>query len=148
MSEQFSGSGNQGPEYQPPQSGVAPSQPPQYPAPYQQPYQQAYQQPYQQPYQQSPPGYGYPGTVVVQQAPSNGLGTAGFVTGLLGLIFCWVFVFGLILGLLGIILGGAGISSGRKKGAGTGLAIAGLVLGLISLVPSILIIAFVSSLNG
>jgi hypothetical protein len=140
MSEQFSGSGNQGPEYQPPQSGVAPSQPSQYPAPYQQPYQQSYQQP--------PPGYGYPGTVVVQQAPSNGLGTAGFVTGLLGLIFCWVFVFGLILGLLGIILGGAGISSGRKKGAGTGLAIAGLVLGLISLVPSILIIAFVSSLNG
>jgi len=54
----------------------------------------------------------------------------------------------LILGLLGVILGGAGISSGRKKGAGTGLAIAGLVLGLISLVPSILIIAFVSSLNG
>ena len=94
-----------------------------------------------------PPAYGYPGTVVVQQAPSNGLGTAGFVTGLLGLILCWVPILGIILGLLGIILGGVGISTGHKKGAGTGLAIAGLVLGLIALVPAIIIIAAVSSVN-
>jgi len=95
-----------------------------------------------------PQGYAYPGAVIVQQSPSNGIGTAGFVTGLLGLIFSWVPVVGLILGLLGIILGGIGISSGQKKGAGTGLAIAGLVLGLISLVPSIIFLAAVSSLSS
>jgi hypothetical protein len=142
MSEQHGGWTNQGPGSDPPHSGIGPGQPQQYPAPPQQAYQQA-------PYAAMPPqGYGYPGTVIVQQSPSNGIGTAGFVTGLLGLIFCWVFVFGLVLGLLGVILGGVGISSGHKKGAGTGLAIAGLVLGLISLVPSIIIFAAVASLNG
>lgn len=91
------------------------------------------------------PQYGYPAPVVIAQTPGNGLGTAGFVTGLLGLIFCWVPVFGLILGVLGIVLGGAGMSYARKNRASSGLAIAGLVLGIISLVPAIIVIAALSS---
>jgi hypothetical protein len=97
---------------------------------------------YAQPvYAQQPP------TVYVQQAPSNGLGTAGFVTGLLGLIFCWVPALGIILALLGVIMGGVGISAGKKKGASTGLAIAGLVLGIIALIPAIIIISAVASVS-
>lgn len=88
-----------------------------------------------------PPGYGYVNQVVIAQAPTNGVGVAGFVCGLLGLILCWVPVLGLVLGVLGVILGGIGIGIGRKSGAGTGLAVAGLVLGIISLVPAILVIA-------
>ena len=134
MAEQYAGPGEPAQGYHP-QYG-APANLPQYAAPQQ-----------QAPYGGAQPGYGYPSTVVIQQAPSNGLGTAGFVLGLLGLILCWVPVFGIILGLLGVILGGVGISSGKKKGAGTGLAISGLVLGLISLVPAVIIIAAVSSVN-
>lgn len=111
---------------------------------------QPYQYPQQnQPYPQAaygvPPAYGYAPQVIVHQTPSNGLGVGGFVCGLLGLIFFWVPFFGLVLGLLGLILGGAGISSGRKSGAGIGLAIAGLVLGLVSLIPAAIIIAALSS---
>jgi hypothetical protein len=145
VAEQYVGPGEQGPAPDH-QSGAISAQPQQYGQPQQ--YPATPQHPQQPPYGAMPqPGYVYPGTVVVQQAPSNGLGTAGFVTGLLGLIFCWVPVFGIVLGILGVILGGVGISSGKKKGAGTGLAIAGLVLGLISLVPSIIIIAAISSVN-
>ena len=123
---------------QPPYSGQ-----PQYPA--QQPYIQppGYGYPQQPPYG-PPPGYGYPGPYGVPQ-PNNGIGVAGFVCGLLGLIFFWIPFVGLVLGILGVILGAAGISGGRRSGAGTGLAIAGLVCGVVSLVPAIIVIAALSN---
>ena len=102
-----------------------------------------------QPHGAQPPVYAQqPPTVFVQNAPSNGLGTAGFVTGLLGLLFCWVPALGIVLALLGIIMGGVGISAGKKKGAPTGLAIAGLVLGVIALVPAIIFISAVASVGA
>ena len=99
------------------------------------------------------PGYapqGYVQPVFVQAAaqPGNGLGVAGFVTGLLGLLFCWVPGLGIILALLGVIMGGIGIPQGKKKGAPTGLAIAGLVLGVIALIPAIIIIVAAASVAG
>ena len=95
------------------------------------------------------PVYAQPQTVYVQNAPapSNGLGVAGFVLGLLGLIFCWVPGLGITLAVLGLILGGVGIATGKKKGAPVGLAIAGLVLGIIALIPAIIIIAAVASVG-
>ncbi|MGY1618374.1 hypothetical protein ACI797_16665 [Geodermatophilus sp. SYSU D00691] len=91
-----------------------------------------------------------PQTVFVQAPaqPGNGLGVAGFVTGLLGLIFCWVPALGILLAVLGVILGGVGIATGKKKGAPTGLAIAGLVLGVIALIPAIVIISAAASVAG
>jgi len=80
----------------------------------------------------------------MQQAPSNGLGTAGSVTGLLGLILFWVPFVGLVLSVLGVVLGGTSIASGRRKGAGSGLSVAGLVLGILSLVPGVIVIAAVA----
>ena len=85
--------------------------------------------------------------VYVQNAPGNGLGVAGFVTGLLGLIFCWVPGLGILLAVLGVIMGGVGIALGKKKGAPVGLAIAGLVLGIIALIPAIIIISAVASVG-
>ncbi len=106
-------------------------------------------QPQPQPYAAQPPYYAQQApTVYVQNAPTNGLGTAGFVTGLLGLLFCWVPALGIVLALLGVIMGGVGISSGKKKGAPTGLAIAGLVLGVIALVPAIIFISAVASVGA
>lgn len=80
--------------------------------------------------------------------PSNGLGVAGFVTGLLGLVLFWIPGLGILLGLLGAILGGAGIGVGRKRGAGIGLAVSGLILGIISLIPAILFMTMMAGLTA
>jgi len=108
-------------------------------------------EPYAAPAQQgyAPQGYA-PQTVIVQAParPGNGLGVAGFVTGLLGLIFCWVPAFGIVLALLGVIMGGVGIATGKKKGAPIGLAVSGLVLGIIALIPAIIIISAAASIAG
>ncbi|MGY1618348.1 DUF4190 domain-containing protein [Geodermatophilus sp. SYSU D00691] len=92
---------------------------------------QGYAQPAPQPYGYAP---------VPVQAPSNGIGVAGFVTGLVGLVLCWVPWVGLLLGLTGIALSAVGISQGKKKGAPTGLSIAGLVCGIIAIIPQIFVL--------
>ena len=74
---------------------------------------------------------------------SNGIGVAGFVTGLLGLLLSWFPLAGIILGALGVILGGVGISQGRKAGVKTGLATAGVVLGALGVIVAIVLIAVV-----
>jgi hypothetical protein len=94
---------------------------------------------------QQPNDYYRQPMVPVQIAPSNGLGVAGFVLGLLGLLLFWVPVLGAILAILGVILGGVGISQGRKSGAGTGLAVAGLVCGILGLLPALFIVIAASS---
>ena len=91
------------------------------------------------PVQQQQGYYAQPQQVFVQAPPSNGLGIAGFVTGLIGLVFCWVPWFGVLLAGIGVVLSAIGISSGKKKGASIGLAIAGLVCGIIALIPAIII---------
>ena len=78
-------------------------------------------------------------------ASSNGVGIAGFVTGLLGALLSWIPLAGIILGLLGVVLGGVGMSQGRRSGRKTGLALAGVVLGALALVISIGLIAFIAA---
>ena len=78
-------------------------------------------------------------------APTNGLGVAGFVTGLLGLVLCWVPWLGILLAGVGIVLSGVAIPQGKKKGASNGLAIAGLVCGIIALIPAIIVMVAIFS---
>ena len=105
---------------------------------YQQPqYQQTqYQQQYQQPqYQQ--PQYQYQHTA---RNPKDGLGLSitSLVVGCCSILFCWTPVLNIILlacGIIAIIMGAAG----RKKsilayGRASGIATAGLVLGIIGTV--------------
>jgi hypothetical protein len=61
------------------------------------------------------------------------------VTGLLGLVLCWVPWLGVLLAGVGVVLSGIGIAQGKKKGASIGLAIAGLVCGIIALIPATII---------
>lgn len=78
-------------------------------------------------------------TIIINQTPaatSNGLGVAGFVCALVGLVFCWVPVFNWIMWALGLILSACGMMKQPK-----GLAIAGLVVSLIGLIIMILMIA-------
>jgi hypothetical protein len=76
--------------------------------------------------------------VFIVQNKSNGVGTAGFVLALIGLLFCWVPVVDWILWILGAILSIVGCFKEPR-----GLAIAGVVISFIGIV---LIIAFVGAL--
>jgi hypothetical protein len=68
------------------------------------------------------------------------MGVAGFVVGLIGLVLFWVPVLGLLLAGVGVALSGVGMTQGRRTGASTGLAIAGLVCGILGVLPGILIL--------
>lgn len=76
--------------------------------------------------------------IVVVEKKGNGMGTAGFVMALLGLIFCWVPILNWILWLLGLIFSVVGMFRPKK-----GLAIAGLVITFIGV---IVLIAFAAAL--
>ena len=73
---------------------------------------------------------------------SNGLATAGFVLGLLGLLGSWIPVLnivGIILGVIGVVLAAVGLAKSKKVNAGKGLAIAGLVCGALAVIFAVLI---------
>lgn len=77
----------------------------------------------------------------------NGMGVTGFITGLLGFLFCWVPGLGLILGVLGVVFGGLGIQAFRKRGQNNGLAIAGLVLGALAILVFVVIMIAAASVK-
>lgn len=72
----------------------------------------------------------------------NGLGTAALVVGLLALIFFWTIIGGIVLGLLAV---GLGIGGRRRAKRGVadngGIAVAGLVLGVLSVLAAGALIA-------
>lgn len=71
---------------------------------------------------------------------SNGIGTAGFVLALLGVILCWIPVLNWILWLLGLIFSFIGVFKKPK-----GLAITGLVLSFISIIVIIAVLGAVAA---
>jgi hypothetical protein len=131
--------------------------------PYVQPYQQqpyaqaGYQPPYPQPgYPQpgySQPGYPQPGypqqvvtgypVVVGYQPPANGMGTASMVLGIIGTVLVLVPFIGIVVWVLAPVstaLGAAGLANAnRGRATNRGVAVAGLVLGIVSLVAVILV---------
>lgn len=72
----------------------------------------------------------------------NGLGTAGFVLGLLAVIFGWIPILGTIsfpLGILGLVFGLLGFLRARKgRATNRGLSLAGAILGVIGLIFAII----------
>ncbi|AXB48229.1 hypothetical protein A4R43_02630 [Amycolatopsis albispora] len=81
----------------------------------------------------------------VMQAPSqprNGLGTAGFVLGLVGLIFAFIPLIGIVawpLTILGLIFGVIGLQrANRGQSTNKGMAIAAIALSAIGLVICII----------
>jgi MmpS family membrane protein len=81
-------------------------------------------------------------TAQAPQRPSNGLGTAGFVVGLIGLVFSFVPLIGVVawpLVILGVIFSAIGISrAGKGRATNKGLAIAGLVVSIVGLAMCVL----------
>ncbi|MCX5971695.1 MAG: zinc-ribbon domain-containing protein [Coprothermobacterota bacterium] len=97
-------------------------------------------------------------TPTVQQAqpvgvvPSNGTATAGFVCGLVAIILVWipwVSLIAIILGVIGLILSGLGLSQANKMaGSGRGMAIAGLVLSIIVVLIFVTALAIGAAIIG
>lgn len=95
------------------------------------------------------PPTGYP---LPPPTPKNGLGTAGFVLGLLAALFAMIPIIGVIawpLGILGLIFGLVGISR-VSNGTATnkGLTIAGAVLSAVALVICMVWIAAFGTAAG
>lgn len=129
-----------GPEApQPPGLGTSrpdsPPQPPGFPP------QQGYPPPQGAPYgyyQPQPYGFAQPG---------NGIGVAAGVCGIVAVVLCWIpFVdyVSVVLGALAIIFGALGIRHANAHGGGgKGMAITGLVTGIVALVISVLFLAII-----
>jgi len=72
----------------------------------------------------------------------NGLATAGFVLGLIGLLGSFIPVInivGIVIGVVGAVLAAVGLAKAKKLGAGKGLAMSGLILGLLALIIGIVV---------
>lgn len=85
-------------------------------------------------------------TVIVNQTNqtekrSNGIGTAGFILALLGVIFSWIPILNWILWIIGLILSFVGVFKKPK-----GLAIAGLCLSLLGIILIIAVIGTIGAL--
>lgn len=69
----------------------------------------------------------------------NGLGIAALVLGIVGLVMVWLPFLSLLLGILATALGGVGLGTARQgKTTGKGSSIAGLTLGIITVVLAFL----------
>jgi hypothetical protein len=100
-----------------------------------------------------PAGYGYPGGPQppyagpygwpgVQPVPSNGMGTASLVLGILGALFFLLWPIALVLGILAIIFGAVGrAKAGRGEATNPGVALAGLICGAAGIVLALVFIA-------
>ncbi|MEO8897724.1 MAG: DUF4190 domain-containing protein [Candidatus Dormibacter sp.] len=85
-----------------------------------------------------------PGQYVQGTRPSNGVGTAGGIVGIIAVVLLWFPYLGLILGLIGVVLGAVGLSrSNRLYGAGRGMSIVGIVCGAVALLLNVLFIAVI-----
>lgn len=90
-------------------------------------------------------GYGYP----APPTPQNGLGTAGFVLGLLGLIFSPIPIVGVIawpLVILGLIFSIIGLNRARSgKASNKGLCLAGIITSALGLLMCIIWVAAIGN---
>jgi len=92
------------------------------------------------------PGYGQPAPGGPAGSPKNGLGVAALVLGILALLTSFTVLGGVLFGLLAIVLGLVG--RGRaKRGEATngGMALAGVILGVLGLLISVALIALGAS---
>jgi Domain of unknown function (DUF4190) len=92
-----------------------------------------------------PQQYPYVQPVAVIAPPSNGLAVASMVLGIISLVTIW-FGIGILSAILGVIFGH--VSMGQIKNShgtqgGNGMAVAGLVMSYIVLVPTILCLGLV-----
>ena len=80
-------------------------------------------------------------TATPPPAPKNGMGVAALIFGILGILTCWWLpIVGLVIGLLAVVFGVIGRGRARRGLAGNGgMALTGLLLGILSIVVNIIL---------
>lgn len=90
--------------------------------------------------------YGYAAQTLAPQ-PSNGIGVAGGVCGIIAVVLCWIpFVdyISVVLGTLAIIFGALGVRHANASGgAGKGMAVTGIVCGIVGLAISLIFLLLI-----
>ncbi|MEU0432192.1 DUF4190 domain-containing protein [Streptomyces sp. NPDC006290] len=82
-----------------------------------------------------PPGYGWP---VMQRMPSNGIGTAALVLGIIASILFFVWPLSIVLGVLAVIFGLVGRAKARRgEATNSGQALAGVICGAVGIVLAV-----------
>ncbi|MDG4535488.1 DUF4190 domain-containing protein [Streptomyces sp. AV19] len=77
--------------------------------------------------------------------PNNGFGTAALVLGIVGVVLSFTMIFGIVLGVLAVVFGAIGRAKVTKgEAANRGSATAGLILGSLALLLSVLMIVLVA----
>ncbi len=73
-------------------------------------------------------------------APSNGIGTAGMVLGIISAATCWIWCapfVPIVTGIVGLILSILGLSKAKKIGVGRGGSMAGMICSICGIVIGI-----------
>ncbi|WP_206300889.1 DUF4190 domain-containing protein [Streptomyces populi] len=96
------------------------------------------------------PGYGWP---LMQPMPSNGMGTAGLVLGIIAAVLFVVWPLAIVLGVLAVVFGLIGGAKARRgEATNSGQALAGVICGAVGLVLAVavfvLIIVFAPNDRG
>ncbi len=74
------------------------------------------------------------------------MAVAGLVLGIVALVFCWIPFLNWILAILAVIFGAVGVSKANKIGGkGKGMAIAGLVMGIVGALLGVVVIVLLKS---
>lgn len=101
------------------------------------------QPPPNQPPPNQPPGYPQGGGYgAPPQKPGKGMAAAALIFGILALLSFWTVAFGVIFGLVALILGLVASSKAKKgRAGGRAMAIIGIVLGVLGLLLSAVVFA-------
>ncbi|MET9408216.1 DUF4190 domain-containing protein [Streptomyces sp. NPDC002935] len=87
------------------------------------------------------PGYGWP---LVQPMPSNGMGTAGLVLGIITAVLFCVWPLAIVLGILAVIFGLIGRGKARRgEATNPGQALAGIICGAVGLVLAVALLVLI-----
>lgn len=89
--------------------------------------------------EQPPPPPAAPPPSGTERPGTPGIGIAGFVVGLIGLLISWVFIAGLVVCIIGIVLSILGRRQAAERNAPSGLPTAGLICGIIGAVIAVII---------
>jgi hypothetical protein len=88
-----------------------------------------------------PPPQPYAGYIARPPAPRNGLGIAALIVAIVALLSVWSVIGGIILGVVAVILGFVGWGRvKRREATNGGIAIAGIALGALAIVISLIFI--------
>lgn len=83
----------------------------------------------------------YAGPSPAALSPRNGLGTAALVLAIIGLLLCFTVAGGVILGIAAVVMGFVGRGRANRGEANNGgVALAGVVLGFLSIVAGLVFI--------